>query len=176
MTTTLGATAPPETDWPDWGIHRRTVRRALRSSLHCAIATTNVDGSPHVSPIGSVVLTEPGRGIYLEIFASRVGHNLDRDPRFCLLAVDAGKRFWLESLVRGRFSVPPGIRLKGTAGPRRSATAEEQERFRRQVAPLRFTRGHRILWTRGDRARDLFFDAAIPLRLGAMTAGVNTRS
>ena len=169
--TTTEFVVPTTTDWPDWSTHRRTVGRAVRSSLHCVIATTGPDGTPHVTPIGSVVLTEPGRGIYLEIFASRLGRNLDHDPRFCLLAVDSSKGFWLESLVRGRFTKPPGIRLTGTAGPRREATEQEQARFRRQVAPLRMTRGHRILWTRGDRARDLYFDAAIPLRLGAMTAG-----
>ena len=56
----------------DWNLVRRGVTDAFRSSLHCSVATSNEDGSPHLTPIGSVLLTEAGRGIYFEIFATQV--------------------------------------------------------------------------------------------------------
>jgi hypothetical protein len=146
-------------------------RRGFRSSRHFAVATVGEDGGPHVTPIASVILTEPGKGFFFDIFTARLGENLDRDPRVCVLAVDSGARFWLGSLRRGRFAAPPALRLVGTAGPRRPATAEERQRWLQRVRPVRRFVGHRRLWSRLDHVRDLTFDAALPVQMGIMTEG-----
>lgn len=159
----------PRTTDLDWAAATGVFRRAFRSSFHYAIATVGPDGAPHVTPIASLMLTEPGRGIFFDIYTSHLSQNLDKDPRVCVMAVDTTKRFWLTSLARGRFGLPPAMRLTGTAGPRRAATVEEQRRWLRRVRPIRRLRGHELLWGTLTRVRDLEFDETVPVRLGAMT-------
>jgi Pyridoxamine 5'-phosphate oxidase len=158
--------------WPEV---RDIVRRTMRSSLHSSIASINDDGSPHVTPIGSLMLTDPWRGLFFEVFTTQLLRNLDRDPRLCVLAVDSRKRFWLESVARGRFGRAPAVRLTGTAGARRDATLEERARFERAVRPLRGFKGHGRLWGNVRHVRDIEFEAVLPVRLGAMTRGLPSR-
>jgi hypothetical protein len=66
-----------------WERVRATVGRARSSSLHCAIASVDPDGNPHVTPIGSVAIGPPGTATYLDVFNVQLGRNLDRDPRCC---------------------------------------------------------------------------------------------
>ncbi|MBS4104416.1 pyridoxamine 5'-phosphate oxidase family protein [Tsukamurella paurometabola] len=149
---------------------RTTVRRAIRTSLHCAIASCNPDGSPHVTPIGSILLDRDARsGIYFDVFNARLARNLARDPRITVLAVDSGSLRWLRALLRGRFEQSPGVQLVGTAGPARPARPEEIARFRRLVGPLGRTPGGRAFWSDLSRVRDLRFDDARPIHLGSMT-------
>lgn len=157
---------------PDvWRQVRATLRGAGSSSLHCAIASIGADGHPHVTPIGSVMLTEPGRAVYLDVINVQLSRNLDRDPRLTVLAVDSRRLAWVRAMVRGRFETPPGVRLIGTAGPSRPIRDDERERFERRVRLAVRTRGGRRLW--GDptafRARDLTFTAVTPVRIPAMT-------
>lgn len=159
------------TDPAVWQQVRATVRGASASSMHCAIASIGADGHPHVTPIGSVMLTEPGRGVYLDVINVQLSRNIDRDPRIELLAVDSRRRTWLRGLVRGRFDTPPGVRLVGVAGATRPLRDDERERFERRVRWAIRTRGGRRLW--GDpsrfRARDLTFTDVSPVRIPAMT-------
>ena len=155
----------------DWATATGVFKRAFRSSFHYAIATVGPDGAPRVTPIGSVMLTEPGRGIFFDVFASQLSQNLDNDPRVCVMAVDTTKRLWLTSIARGRFNLPPAIRLAGTAGPRRAPTVEEQQRWLRRVRSVRRFKGHALLWGNLTHVRDLELDEALPVRLGAMTRG-----
>lgn len=74
----------------DWAMVRRLVPRTIRSSLHCSIASLNPDGSPHVTPIGSFLPTEKGRGVYFDAFNAQLSANVDRDPRVTILAVNGG--------------------------------------------------------------------------------------
>ena len=156
-------------DGPNWETASGVFKRAFRSSFHYSIATVGPDGEPHVTPIGSVMLTEPGRGIFFDVFASHLSQHLDNDPRVCVMAVDTTKRFWLTAFARGRFDSPPAIRLAGTAGPRRTPTTEELQRWLRRVRSVRRFKGHSLLWGNRMHVRDLEFEAAIPVRLGAMT-------
>lgn len=159
----------------DWSMTRTLFRHAFRSSFHYAIATVNENGTPHLTPIGSVLFDEPGRGIFFDIFSSQLSKNLDRDPRVCVMAVDSGKGLWLASLARGRFSRPPALRLSGTAGPRRPATPKERQRWLRRVRPLRRFKGHELLWGDLTHVRDLSFDTALPVHLGTMTKAPEMR-
>jgi hypothetical protein len=168
MTTTHLDPTDPET----WQQVRATMDRSLSSSLHCAVASIGPDGQPHVSPIGSVMLTGPGQGVYLHAYSVELDRNLDRDPRLTVMAVDSGRRTWYRALIRGRFDAPPGLRLIGTAGPARPPNDEERARFRRRVGPARRTRGGNRLWGHDEhfRARDLTFTQVVPIRLASMTA------
>jgi len=131
-------------------------------------------GAPHVTPIASVMLTEPGRGVLFDIFTSRLARNLEHDPRLCVMAVDTTKRIWVTSMLIGRFALPPATRLTGTAGPRRAATPKEQQRWLRRVRPLSRLKGHALLWGNLTHVRDLAFEEVIPVGLGAMTRDPGT--
>lgn len=159
-------------DWTDeeWSTICDVVRRGLASNLHCSVATINDDGSPHVTPIGSIDLTEPGRGLYFELFATGLGRNLSRDPRFTLMAVDSSPDYWMTSLADGKFVDHTGVRLAGVASERRPATKDEAERFRRRVNPLDGLPGHDLLWGKLASVRDLQFSRVMPVRFGSMSA------
>ena len=166
------------TDPAVWQQVRATVRGASASSMHCAIASIGADGRPHVTPIGSVMLTEPGHGVYLDVINVQLSRNIDRDPRVEVLAVDSRRRTWLRGLVRGRFDTSPGVRLIGVAGESRPLRDDERERFQRRVRWAIRTRGGRRLW--GDparfHARDLTFTGVVPVRIPAMTEHLWTSS
>src|SRR5436190_10313977 len=100
-----------------WLTAKAVVRRTRAGSLHCAIASIDADGSPHVTPIGSVMLGDPGEAVYLDVFNVALGRNLDRNPHCSILAVDSRKLTWARALLEGRFDVPPGVRLVGTVAP-----------------------------------------------------------
>lgn len=63
------------------------------------------------------------------------------------MAVGNSSVFWLRSVLAGRFRKAIGVRLYGTAGPRREATVEELEAVERRVRLARLTRGGRALWS-----------------------------
>lgn len=157
-----------------WKTTKSVFHRARASSLHCAIASIDPDGSPHVTPIGSVLLGEPGRAVYFDAYNVALGRNLDHDPRCAILAVDSSKTGWLRALLRGRFDTAPGVRLVGTVSPARPATSAELDRFRRAVRPALRTKGGRLLW--GDperfRARDVTITGVQPVRISTMTRGL----
>jgi len=149
--------------WPE-------IRTFFRGQRAYSIASVNEDGSPHVSPIGSLFLRGDGTGFFLERFTSALPANLDRDPRVCVMVTNMSPVFWVRSLARGTFRDHPGLRLMGVAGERRLATDEEAARFRRKVHSARFLRGHKLLWRDFKYARDIRFERVEPIRLGKMTA------
>lgn len=157
-----------------WKTTKSVFHRARASSLHCAIASIDPDGSPHVTPIGSVLLGEPGRAVYFDAYNVALGRNLDHDPRCAILAVDSGKVGWLLALLRGRFDTAPGVRLVGTVSPPRPATSAELDRFRRAVRPALRTKGGRLLWGNPERfrARDVTITGVQPVRISTMTRGL----
>lgn len=153
-----------------WSEARKVFHRGFRTSMHYAVASVGTDGMPHVSPLGSVMLTGPGRGILFDVYTSTLARNLDADPRVCILAVDSGPLFWLRSLALGRFVEPPALRLSGVAGPRRPSTPNERARWLRRVRLVRRLRGHDLLWKRMGTVRDLELEGVHPVHLGAMTS------
>ncbi|MET0067055.1 MAG: pyridoxamine 5'-phosphate oxidase family protein [Candidatus Thiodiazotropha sp.] len=156
----------------DWEKIRTLFKASLKSSFHFAIASVNDQGEPHVTPIGSLILDEPGRGYYFERFTRQLPNNLEQRQRVCVLAVNSGLRFWLGSLLRGRFAHPPGLRLYGSVGEPRPATEAERARWMRRVRGARFTRGHGLIWKDMDRVREIEFDRVEPVRVGKMTRGL----
>ena len=113
-----------------WKEIKELFRQSFKSSFHYAIATVNGDGEPHVTPIGSLILGEPGRGLYFEEFPTQLPRNLQNNKRVCVLAVNSSRWFWIKSLVGGKFAGPPAVRLYGTVGEVREATEKEIDRPR----------------------------------------------
>ncbi len=152
----------------DWNAIRRVFTRGFASSFHFAVASVGADGSPHLTPIGSVMLGAPGQGFYFEEYAGGLAQRLERDQRICVMAVAAGKWELLGALWRGKAARPFGVRLYGTAGDRREATPEEVARMHRRVRHLRLLRGHGLLWGRLRTVRDVRFHAFEPVRIAPL--------
>ena len=155
-----------------WDIIRRVVDEANASCSHVSVATVNADGSPHITPIGSLALHEGPTGYFFDELCTASRTNLDRNPQLCILAVNAEKTFWIKSLVMGKFSTPPAVRLVGTVKPLREATSEEIAGWHRHVAKARLTKGYEIMWSRMHLVRDVQFDSFEAVNCGKMTAGL----
>ncbi|MVU80564.1 pyridoxamine 5'-phosphate oxidase family protein [Nocardia sp. ET3-3] len=143
-----------------WDRIRDTVSRAG----HCAIASVDADGSPNVTPIGTVFLRDDASGFYFDEYTEALARNLDSDPRVCLMAVNSNPLFWLRSLVTARFPSAPGVRLYGTVGPKRPATDEEMRQVRARVRNLVRLKGGKLLWSDFSQVRDLTFTDYRPVR------------
>jgi hypothetical protein len=155
-----------------WGIIRRLFSRTFWTSFHYAVATVGSDGAPHVAPIGSLILRDHGKGFFFEEFLGTTARNLQNDKRICVLAVHASRWMLLKSLVLGRFTSLPAVRLIGVVGEKREATAEEMRLFHRRVGRFHFLKGYDRLWSRLRYVRDVTFDAALPVHAGVMTHGL----
>lgn len=139
-----------------------------------SIGTVDEDGTPRVSPIGSVALDDEGHGHYFEHFPKTMRNNLDRDPRLCIMATRGGLMYWVRSLWRGAFPAQPALRLVAEAGPRRKATDEEKARWVAQVRPFRRLKGHDMLWGGMEYVRDFTVVRVEPVGLGKMTPDAAT--
>lgn len=155
-----------------WDSIRDVVEKSLKSKRFCSMATVNPDGSPHVAPIGSLILQGPGKAYYFEKFPKRMRENLDQNPRLCVMAVQGG--FWpmMKSLFVGRFDSAPGVRLMGRAGARRTPTEDEKRLWLEQIKAFRRLKGYGLLWGEMSHVRDITFDSFEPVRMGVMTRGL----
>jgi len=153
----------------DWHLIKRLFNKSFASSFHYAIATVAEDGSPHVTPIGSLILGSPGHGVYFEEFPRRLPGNLSNNRRLCVLAVNSSRWFWLTSLIRGRFPVMPALRLLGVAGEVRAATPDEMALWQKRVRLVRFTKGHAKIWRNMRTVREVRFTGIEPVHIGEMT-------
>ena len=155
-----------------WDDIRRVFKDALQSTQHYAIATVNEDGSPHITPIGSLFLQKNNKGFYCDEYPRTMNRNLEKNQRVCVLAVNSSGLYWFLSLFRGRFDKPPGVRLMGTVSERRKATDEEKAMWLKRVRPFRWFKGYKILWSNMNHIREITFDSFEPVRAGAMTRGL----
>ncbi len=151
--------------WPEI---KKLFRRAFNSSFHYSIASVTAEGTPHVTPIGSLILLDDLKGFYFEIFTKNLPTNLKTNQRVCVMAVDDGFWFWLRSLIAGRYSRPVGFRLYGTVGERRVATPEEIGQFHKRVRHLSFLKGYKLLWKTLHDVRDIQFDSFEEVFIGPM--------
>ncbi len=146
------------------------VRSVWKRSFAGVFATVASDGTPRVTPVGSVWLhpTEP-RGYYHPRFVAGLPKNLAATGRFQLLFLDTSPLSWLKPLVVGRFDQLVAARLSGcVVGERREARGEECNRFRRRVRAVSWTRGHALLWQDMAHVQELSFDDVLPIRFGRM--------
>jgi hypothetical protein len=147
-------------------------RESFKSSLHYAIATVSEDGTPHVTPIGSLILGKPGKGFYFEKFTHNLPRNIENSSRVCVLAVNSSRWFWVKSLFGGRFNMPPAVRLYGVAKELRPATDREATLWQKRVSSARFTKGHALMWREMSMVREIEFDRIEPVHIGRMTQGL----
>ena len=155
----------------NWPKIRALFRAALGSCAHCALATVNEDGSPHVTPIGAIFLREDQTGFFFDEYLKKSRQNLERDSRVCVLMVNAENTYWEKSRANGKYDSPPAVRLIGTVGEIREATEAELEAWRRRTAFARETKGYEA-WSRMYRVRDIKFDSFEPVEVGEMGLGL----
>lgn len=155
--------------WPEI---KAVLARGQASSFHCAIATLDANGAPHITPMGTVFLRDDQTGFVFDHYTQALAANLDADPRLCLMAVDSSFWFWLRSLFLGRFTAPPGVRLHGRAGRSRPATAAELELVNRRLRATKWLKGARLLWGDFSHVRDLTFTGFSPVVYPVMTEGL----
>lgn len=148
----------------NWSAVRRFIHR---NSYFCAMGVLE-KGSIRLFPIGSLRFSDEGSATYFELYARPTEAGT---PLSCL-AVNMSPWFWLSSLVKGKFDLPPAIRLEGEMGERRQATDAEKKRFHRAVGWLRWTKGGRTLWPDAKFSREVQFHTARPLMTGKMTRGL----
>ena len=155
-----------------WETIRSVFEEGYKSCVHFAVATVNEDGSPHITPIGALILRSNQTGFYFEENPKKMPRNLKRNPRVCVLAVNADKLFWGKSLLEGKFATPPAVRLAGTVGELRDATADEVAAWQEKIAIAKGTKGYKLLWGKFAQVRDITFDSFEPVELGEMTRDI----
>ena len=152
-----------------WETIQMVFQESLDSSMHYAIATVNEDGSPHVTPIGALILRENKTGFFFDEFPVTMIRNLGQNQRVCILAVNSNPTFWQKSLVAGKFESPPAVRLVGSVGEKREGTEEEIALWQNHVKLARGTKGHDLMWKHMRMVRDIHFDSFEPVSCGEMT-------
>ncbi len=155
-----------------WSTIQSIFEEAFRSCMHFAVATVGEDGSPHITPIGALLLRDNQTGFYFEENPIKLPHNLKTNPRVCVMAVNADKLFWGKALMEGEFPAPPAVRLSGITGQPRKATPEEIALWQAKIAPLKGLKGYQLLWSHFSTVRDISFDSFEPVETGEMTRGL----
>jgi hypothetical protein len=153
----------------NWKAVKTLFRESFKTSFHYSIATVSESGEPHVTPIGSLILGQPGKGFYFEEFTSTLPKHYASNRQICVLAVNSGRWFWLKALIKGKFTAPPAVRLYGTVGQRREATTTEITLWHKRVKSVRFSKGHSLMWANMKMVRDIEFSKIIPVHMGQMT-------
>ncbi|MBI4651677.1 pyridoxamine 5'-phosphate oxidase family protein [Candidatus Desantisbacteria bacterium] len=154
----------------NWKMVRDVCNKGLDTNSHLSLGTVNEDGSPNIAPVGSFIFLEyPGKAFFFDKFFTTTSKNIDRDPRICVIGVNSGFLFWMNSLRRGYFSSPPGIRLTGIAGQKREATDKERAMWLDKVKTARRTKGYKILWADMKHIRDVEFKTYELGSVGEMT-------
>jgi len=156
--------------------HWKEIQKIFKKSIgYYYIATVNPDGTPHVTPIGSVYLRDDRTGFWFDYYSSNMVRNLKYNNRVCVMAADTSKLMLLWTLFRGKYAKPPAVRLMGTAGERREATEKEMAAFHDnfRVKPVRLLKlkGYDIAWKPMRHVRDIYFDSFEPVIAGETTAG-----
>lgn len=153
----------------NWADIQAIFRDANSTSRHCAIATVNEDGTPHITPIGSLFLRDNCTGFYFEEYSRRMPNNFKSNKRVCILAVNSGWKYWFTSIFAGRFPTSPGVRLYGTVGERREATKEEILSWQNRVRIARKLKGYKLIWKNMKHIREIQFDSFEPVSAARMT-------
>ena len=156
----------------DWKLIKKIFNQATDSSGHHALASVNKDGSPHITPIGSLMLGKVGKGFYFERFTANMPKNFESNKQVCVLAVNSSKWFWLKAILFGRFSSLPAVRLLGEVGEKREATKAELALWNKRVGSLSFTKGYKEMWAGMCMGREITFTEAKPVMIGKMTKGL----
>ena len=154
----------------DWQIIRAVFKRAQNTGLCHNFSTINEDGTPNITPIGSLVLNASNpAGYYFDVFNRGLSDNVDRNPNVAILAVDSRKLFWLRSVMARKFSTPPAIRLVGKVSSRRIAEQKEIEHSLDEIKTLKRLGASKTLGKRLKNLREVTFTRVDVLNIGQMT-------
>src|SRR5690606_30306879 len=134
--------------------------------------TINPDGTPHMTPVGTVFLRDDQTGYFFDHYAETLGKNIDRNSNVCIMAVNCGRLFWLRSLLTGRFVSPPGVRLYGKVGPIREATVEDVAKIEKPVNASKWMKGARMLYNDFSHVREIEFTSYNPVTYAVMMDGM----
>jgi len=145
------------------------IQTLLKKTKCCFVATVNEDGSPHITPIGSICLRNDQTGFYFEEFSQKMPKNFEHNNRICIMVMNSGTLFWLKSFFTGLCPSIPGVRLYGTVSERRMGSEEEIASFQERVKKLRKRKVHEILFKNMKYLREIKFDSFEPVNLGPMT-------
>ena len=159
----------------DWDLVKSHFKKSFKSSFHFSVSSINPDGSPQITPIGSLILGKPGHAIYFEKFPSQLPRNLEINNAICILAVNSSKWFWLKSLLKGNFTHPPALRLHGKTGQLRKATETEILLWNKRVQSVKFTKGHKLMWQEMSMVREVLLTKISPVHIGQMTSELNKK-
>jgi uncharacterized protein len=156
--------------------HWDMISRICRKSMGLfAFGTVDPDGTPRLTPIGSLIPRNDCTAFYFERYPSRLPANLERDSRITVLAVDMRKTFWVLSFFLGHYTHPPAVHLYGTVGEKRPATPEELAQFRNhwlvKAISIVGRRGYKVGWEPLTEVRDIRFDSFEPCDMGTMSKG-----
>jgi hypothetical protein len=153
----------------NWSKIKNHFRKCTNANMHVAISSVNEKNIPTITPIGSLFLNDDQTGFYFEKFATKLRKNSKTNRNICLLAVNSNKWFWLRSLLTGKFSEYPAVRLYGELGEKRDASPNEFRAFQRRVRSTRRLKGHQYLWKDMCQVREITFTKAEKINLGNMT-------
>ena len=153
----------------NWIEVKTLFKKSFKSSFHFSIASVTENGEPYVAPIGSLILGKPGHGFYFEKFPQQLPRNLGVNKQICVMAVNSNKWFWLKSLLGGRFTSPPAVRLHGVVGDLREATDTEVTLWQKRVKLVSFSKGHAMMWRGMSMVRDIEFTRIEPVQIGKLT-------
>ena len=162
----------------EWDEITKIVNKSFFSSHYFSVATITDDGTPHLTPIGSLMLVEnKERNNVREILCSNGKQYQNKSANICIMGINASLITIIKAIIIKRLKDPPGIRLWGTAGERRKATKEEIEYLHRRIQSvlpmlgkiIRHLNGYKILWGDMKYVRDIEFSKYEYVKFGKMT-------
>lgn len=148
----------------------KEVRDLVKNSFYCSISTIKEDGTPHISPIGSVFLTSEKEGYFIELFTT--SFNGKETKKACILTVNTSLFFWIRSLFKGEFKTAPAARIYITIEDRRKISNIEMARFQKRVRFFKGLKGHTKMWSKANYIRPFKIDEIKPVSIGSMTPNI----
>ncbi len=131
---------------------------AVSGMKYCSIATVNHDGTPHVMPFASLFVNDNRKAYYFEPYSRHTSQNLKNNQRLCVMVVNNGKWFLLKTLFLGKSSGPIAMRLMGSVGEKRKATAEALLKWHKLIRFTKPLKGARETWFKMDEVLDIYFN------------------
>ena len=156
-------------DSTQWKQIRKLINTTFSRQFHVAIASVDSNGKPTNTPIGSLFLNCDQTGFYFEKFPSKLPKSAQNNKNICVLAVNSGRWFWLKGLYKNKFNSSPGIKLYGTLGVSRKATAIEISRLKKRMKITKSLKGNAYLWGDMSVIREINFTHYEEINLGEMT-------
>ncbi len=151
-----------------WHEIKNTFNRCLSSSKHCAIATVDSEGNPHITPIGFIFLKDNKTACYFEEYTKSIPKNIKSNSNVCLMVVNSSFSYWFKSLFKGKFISPPGLRLYGVAGGARKATQEELQLYKSKIRSSRGLKGNKLIWQGLETVREIELKSFKPVQYPKM--------